>query len=369
MTATPSTPEYEAAIASRDALVDRFFRAATEAMELYHVYLGDRLGLYVALAAMGDASPPELAMRTGVAERYAREWCEQQAVAGVLVADEEDDPTTRRYALPAGHAEVLLDPDSLSYMTPIAAGIVALARTLPAVSEAFQSGGGVPLATYGPDLRACVAGLNRPMFVNQLGTQWIPAMPDVAERLEGTPPARVADVGCGAGWSSIAFALLYPSVHVDGFDVDSDSVAEARENAAAAEVADRVTFSVRDVAEPGLAGEYDLVCAFDTLHELADPVGALTTMRRLRARGGTVLIGDEKAAEWFSAPGDENERLLYGWSTLRCLPISMTEPGSEATGAVMRPETVRRFAREAGFTEVEVLPVDHGLWRFYRLVG
>jgi 2-polyprenyl-3-methyl-5-hydroxy-6-metoxy-1,4-benzoquinol methylase len=375
-----TTPVLEAsATAQRDALAERIFKATIESFELFHVYVGERLGLYRALADLGGAVPAELADAAGIAERYAREWLEQQAVAGVVeVAEDPDrDGARRRYRLPSGHAEVLLDSDSLSYAAPLALGAASLARTLPEVLKAFRTGEGVPYEAYGPDLRDCIAQMNRPMFLNQLASEWLPALPELHARLQADPAARVADVGCGTGWSSIAIALAYPKAVVHGLDLDESSIAEARRNAAQAGVADRVTFEVRDAAGltpsgargPGLAGRYDLVCAFETVHDMADPVAALRAMRALRAEGGVVLVGDEKVAESFTAPGDELERLNYGWSALHCLPSGMVQRPSAETGTVMRPATLRRHAVQAGFGGVEVLPIEHDFWRFYGLVG
>jgi 2-polyprenyl-3-methyl-5-hydroxy-6-metoxy-1,4-benzoquinol methylase len=375
-----STPVLEtSAAAQRDALAERIFKATIDAFELFHLDLGERLGLYRALADLGGATPAELAGATGIAERYAREWLEQQAVAGVVeVAADEEDGARRRYRLPTGHAEVLLDGDSLSYMAPLALGVSSIARMLPEVAAAFRGGGGVPYEAYGPDLRGCISLLNRPMFLRQLAWEWLPALPEVHARLQADPPARVADVGCGTGWSAIAVALAYPMAVVHGLDLDEDSIAEARRNAAQAGVADRVTFEVRDAAEwhwpggaqaPGPAGGYDLICAFETVHDMADPVAALRGVRAMRAEGGVVLVGDEKVAEAFTAPGDELERFNYGWSALHCLPSGMVQQPSAATGTVMRPATLRRYARQAGFAGVEVLPIEHDFWRFYSLLG
>jgi len=356
-------------VSRRDAVVEQLFLGAMGALETLHVYVGDRLGLYAALAEMPDATPGELAEGAGVAERYAREWLEQQAVAGLVDPVSDDgDPITRRYRLPAEVAEVMTDADSLNYLAPLASMVASLGQTVSAVLEAFRTGGGVPYAAYGDDLRSGIARLNRPMFLYQLAGQWIPAMPDVHARLQRTdPPARVADLGCGSGWSSIALARAYPTVQVDGIDLDEASTAEARRNAEQAQVGDRVRFESRDAGDPALAGRYDLVMFFETLHDMADPVSALRAAGALLVPGGAVLVGDEKVAETFTAPGDELERFNYGWSALHCLPSALTEPNSAAIGTVIRPETVRRFARQAGFSEVTVLPVEHDFWRFYRL--
>jgi 2-polyprenyl-3-methyl-5-hydroxy-6-metoxy-1,4-benzoquinol methylase len=187
--------------------------------------------------------------------------------------------------------------------------------------------------------------------------------------LQAEPAALVADVGCGTGWSSLAIARAYPLVRVDGLDLDEASITEAHKNAAESGLGDRVNFEVRNAADPGLAGQYDLVTAFETVHDMADPVGALRAMRALVKDGGAVVIADEKVAEAFTAPGDELERFNYGWSALHCMPVGMVEPPAVGTGTVMRPATLRRYANEAGFSDVEILPIEHDFWRFYRLVG
>jgi SAM-dependent methyltransferase len=206
------------------------------------------------------------------------------------------------------------------------------------------------------------------MFVNQLAG-WLAAVPEVDARLRAQPPARVADIACGTAWSSIAIARAYPEATVDGFDLDAASIATARENVAAAGLADRVHPAVRDAADPELSGRYDLVTIFEALHDMDYPVQALETAKRLLADGGSVVIGDERVAERFSAPGDELERFNYGWSVLHCLAVGMTHADSAGTGTVIRPDTVRAYATKAGFGDVEVLPIEHDFWRFYRLVG
>jgi 2-polyprenyl-3-methyl-5-hydroxy-6-metoxy-1,4-benzoquinol methylase len=209
--------------------------------------------------------------------------------------------------------------------------------------------------------------MTRPLFHNLLGREWLPAMPDIDARLRAG--AAVADIGCGAGWSSIAMARAYPNARVDGFDLDDASIELARRNACEAGVGDRVTFQTRDAGDPTLAGRYDLVCAFECIHDMANPVAALRAMRHLAGEGGTVLIGDEKVADVFTAPGDEIERFMYGFSVLHCLPVGRAERPSAATGTVMRQDILRRYAADAGFRAVETLPITHDWWRFYRLTA
>jgi SAM-dependent methyltransferase len=354
----------------RDALAERLFGAALGAYELMTVHLGDRLGYYRALAEGGESTSAELAAATGTHERYAREWLEQQAVAGIL---EVNDPGAaaekRRYRLPDGHAEVLVDRDSLAHVTPMARFGVSFAQTLPAVEDAFRSGGGVSWEAFGRLGRDAQGDANRPLFANLLGSEWLPAVEDVHARLQADPPARVADVACGAGWSSIAIARAYPKVVVDGYDLDEASVELARENVAGTEVADRVTFHLRDAGDPELAGSYQLVTVFEALHDMSQPVEVLRALRGLVAEDGAVVVMDERVADAFTAPGDEIERLMYTYSVLCCLPVGLADTPSAGTGTVMRTDTLRRYATEAGFTDVEVLPIEHEVFRFYRLHG
>jgi 2-polyprenyl-3-methyl-5-hydroxy-6-metoxy-1,4-benzoquinol methylase len=368
MTAIESSADQQAA--DRDALVGRLFQSAIGAMEVFCIDLGRRLGYYAALDAAGAATSTELAAATGTQERYAREWLEQQAASGILTCENPDaTAVARRFALPAAYREVFLEPESLNYFAGVLRLVVGATSPFAAVEEVYRRGGGVPYMDYGVDTLQGIAAMNRPMFLNQLGSEWLPALPDVDARLQSGALAWVADVGCGTGWSSIAIAKAYPGVRVDGFDLDEASVEVARAHAAAAGVADCVSFAVRDAADPVFAGRYDLVTAFETLHDIARPVDALRSMRGLLAPGGVVLVADENVGEGFSAPGDDIERLNYAFSVLHCLPATMAEEGpvEQATGTVMRPETLRDYATQAGFAGVEVLPIAHDFWRFYRL--
>lgn len=353
----------------RDALVGRLFEAAVGALDVFSIYIGDRLGLYEALAIAGAATSAGLAARTETSERYVREWLEQQAATGILTVENvEAEAADRRYRLPAGHREVLLDRDSLNYLSALLRLVVGATKPLPDLLTAYRTGAGIPYPEYGADTIEGIAEMNRPMFINLMGTSWLPAVPDVHTRLLADPPARVADVGCGTGWSSIAIARAYPNARIEGLDSDETSIALAVRNAADAGVSDRVSFSVRDAADPALAGRYDLVTAFETVHDMARPVEALRAMRSLVTEGGAVIIADERVGETFSAPGDDIERLNYGFSVLHCLPVGLAESPSAGTGTVMRPPTLRRYAAEAGFRDVEILPIENDFWRFYRLV-
>jgi 2-polyprenyl-3-methyl-5-hydroxy-6-metoxy-1,4-benzoquinol methylase len=357
--------EVKEAAERRDALVERLSANAIGAFDLFSVYLGDVLGLYRALADRGLLTSAELADAARVHERYAREWLEQQAASALLDVDE--DGNVRRFRLPAGHDEALLDVSSLDYITPTVHSVLASIRPIDKLLEAFRSGGGVPYADYGDDMHESQAAGTRPLFENLLGKEWLPAVPELHERLLAEPPARVADIACGQGRSSIAIARAYPRVSVDGIDADVASIERARENVAGSGVEDRMTFHERDASDPELVGRYDLVTIFEALHDMSYPVQALRAARGLLAEGGLVLIADERTEDKFTAPASNRERLFYGYSVFHCLPVGMVGEGAAGTGTVMRVDTLRRYAQEAGFSSCDVLPIEADTWRFYLL--
>lgn len=364
MTATSLDPSVEDVTGP---LAERLFEAGLGAFELVTVALGERLGLYRGLADHGPATAAELAVAAGIDVRYAREWCEQQAAAGLVAVDDIGlPPQDLRFALLPGSAAVLLDPESPAYLIPLGGFLEAVGRVLPALESAFRTGGGVDYADYA--VQHAQGGFNRPAFTGQLVQAWMPQVPDLDRRLRAG--GTVAEFGCGEGWAAIALAAGYPRLRVDAFDVDPPSIATARRNAENAGVADRVRFDVADVTDPAMTGSYDAVFAFEMLHDLAHPVAALRTARRLTGDGAVpVVIMDERAAETFTAPADPIERFLYAASVLHCLPVGRCAEHSAATGTVMRPDTLRRYARDAGFRDVTVLPIEHDMFRFYRLEG
>jgi 2-polyprenyl-3-methyl-5-hydroxy-6-metoxy-1,4-benzoquinol methylase len=347
------------------ALAERLFRDMVGALELYTVYLGERLGLYRALDSGGPATSSELAARTGTEERYIREWLEHHAASGLLEVDDASaGPTSRRYRLPPDHAPVLADPDDVRYRAFNGTEIVRAGRFLPQLVEAFRTGTAPPPLPWPPEGRP---DYNRALYLNLLGTRWLPGIPDVDRRLRGEPPARVADLACGAGWSSIAMARAYPLIRVAGFDLDPDVIAAARRNAERAGVSGRVTFAVTDAAGLAASSRFDLVTILEGLHDMARPADALRAARHMLRPEGSVIIADELVEDEFRAPASLLERYHYGWSVVSCLPGAMGDPGTAATGAVMRPGTLRRYAEQAGFRGVAVLPVDAGTLRFYQL--
>lgn len=360
-----TTPEPTAGDAT-DAMVERVFGSVLGLIDAWSIYLGDKLGLYEALAR-GPLTRDELARETGTNWRYVGEWLEQQVTTGFLSVD---DPSAaegeRLYELPAPHHDVLVDRDSLNFLTPFVRLVTAGGIQLPALIDAYRNGGGVSWAQFGEDMRTGQAEMNRPWFMNALGTDWFPEVPALHDRLSRSD-SRVADIGCGEGWSAIAIAKAYPDLTVDGFDIDEASILAARRHAASEGVADRVRFHHVDGATIAEEDVYDVVTLFECVHDMPYPVDVLETARRLVKSDGHVVVMDEAVGEAFGERNDEVERLMYGFSLFVCLPDGMSHEGSVGTGTVMRPSQMEGYAKTAGFTGISVLPIENDLWRFYEL--
>jgi 2-polyprenyl-3-methyl-5-hydroxy-6-metoxy-1,4-benzoquinol methylase len=350
---------------TEDALASRVLNSTIHSLEVFSIYLGKELGLYAAMSSSAKVTSLELARAAGIAPRYAREWLEQQAVAGLIRVEGSDSvPEERKYWLPAEHVNVLVAEDHPAHLAPLAQMIAGIGSVLADVVRAYRKGTGVPYTLYGAAFRKGQAGINRPAFLSDLVERWLPAMPDLHERLT-TTEARIADVGCGAGWSTIALSRAYPTSEVIGFDSDAASIADAQWNAAETGVQTR--FEMADATAIAARGPFDLILVLEALHDMSRPGDVLAALRSALTPDGTLFIADEKVADHFHAPADDLERLMYGWSVVHCLPVSLAEAQSAAIGTVIRTDTIRTLSREAGFARVDVLPIDGGFFRLYRL--
>jgi 2-polyprenyl-3-methyl-5-hydroxy-6-metoxy-1,4-benzoquinol methylase len=343
------------------ALVDRLFEASVDAMDLIAVAIGDRLGFYETLDR-GPGTPESLAADTGTSPRYAREWLEQQAMTGFLEVHDG------AFTLAPGVAEALARRGTTSWVAPMARQVAAAAAQWTRVADAAVAGSGLGWTDYGQDMFESQSDLNAAALLESLADAWLPAaLPDLHARMVAGEPLRVADIGCGGGWAGIALARRFPALEVDGYDVDAATVALARRNVETEGLTERVRVLHEDPASSPRDAQYDLVMAYECVHDMPDPVSVLAAMRGMTRPGGHVLVADMAGAEEFTPDGDLLQRALYGYSVLVCLPDAMSGNPEGATGTVMRPATMNRYAREAGFAAAVPLDVEHDSWRFYEL--
>jgi len=346
-------------------LDQRIFEAAVASLEILSIHLGRRLGLYAGVSAPGGVTPDELATIAGIAPRYAVEWLAPQAVAGFVTVDNPHAVASeRRFHLSDEQRAAFVEPEDPAHVSPVADMVAGIGGVLDDLVEAYRRGTGVPYAQFGPHLRNGQGGINRPLYHTSL-RDWLDAT-DVGKRIatNGTG-IRIADIGCGQGWSTIALARAYPDAEVIGFDADAASIDDARRHAAAAGV--EVAFQALPASDVASHGPFDVVVVLEALHDLARPVEALRACRSALGRGGAAVVADEMVADRFDAPGDETERFMYGFSVLHCLPASLAEEGSAALGTVLRAATVHRIAASAGFNRCAEIDVPAGFFRIYEL--
>ena len=307
------------------------------------VVIGDELGLYEAMDGAGPLTSGELAERTGTSERYVREWLNAQAAGGFVEYDAEE----KRYLLPPEHAVVLVDEGSPFFMPGAFQLMTASLRDEPRIREAFRSGAGVGWHEHDHGVFEGCERFFRPGYAAHLAAEWIPALDGVEEKLRAG--GAVADVGCGLGASTILMAQAFPASTFVGFDYHDASIERARERAVAAGVADRVRFEVAPAAEFPGAG-YDLVTAFDCLHDMGDPVGAARHVRSALAQDGTWLIVEPFAGDRVEDNLNPVGRVYYGASTLLCTPASLSQDVGLALGAQAGESRLRDVVTRGGFT-------------------
>jgi SAM-dependent methyltransferase len=307
--------------------------------------LGEKLGLYKAMAGAGPLTSQELADRAGVAERSVREWLRNQAAGGYVTYDAETD----RYTLPDEHALALADEDSPFYLLGAYDLIASLWLDEDRIIDAFRSGEGMGWHEHNKRLFRGTERFFRPGYRAHLVAEWIPALDGVQEKLERG--AKVADIGCGHGASTIIMAEAFPNSEFVGFDYHDASIERARAIAEEAGVGDRVTFAVATAKDyPG--SDYDLVCVFDCLHDMGDPVGAARHIRETLAPDGTWMIVEPFAGDSVKDNLNPVGRVFYGASTVICTPASLDQEVGLALGAQAGEAALSDVIRSGGFSTV-----------------
>jgi SAM-dependent methyltransferase len=307
--------------------------------------IGEKLGLYKAMAHAGPLTSAEVAERAGVAERYVREWLGNQAAGGYVTYDADSD----RYTLPDEHALALADEDSPFYILGVYDSVASLYADEDKILEAFRTGGGMGWHEHDHRLFRGTERFFRPGYRAHLVAEWIPALDGVQEKLERG--AKVADVGCGHGASTVIMAEAFPNSEFFGFDYHDASIERAREAAEEAGVGDRITFDVASAKEfPGT--DYDLVCVFDCLHDMGDPVGASAHVRETLDDDGTWMIVEPFANDSVEDNLNPVGRVFYGASTMICTPASLDQEVGLALGAQAGEARLTEVLNAGGFTRV-----------------
>jgi SAM-dependent methyltransferase len=307
------------------------------------VLMGDQLGLYKAMAISGPITPLELSTQTGAAERYVREWLNAQAAGGYVTYD----PETGRYTLPPEHAIVLTDETSPYFLPGAFQLMTASVRDEPSITKAARTGAGFG---WGEHSQGVFDGCERffePGYANNLVGAWIPALDGVDAKLRAG--ASVADIGCGHGASTQIMARAYPNSRFAGFDLHGGSIARARESAASSDAPDNIRFDLASAKDfPGRG--YDLVCSFDSLHDMGDPVGVARHVLKSLAPDGTWLIVEPFANDRIEDNLNPIGRIYYAASTLLCTPSSLSQEVGLALGAQAGETRLRQVATDGGFT-------------------
>jgi 2-polyprenyl-3-methyl-5-hydroxy-6-metoxy-1,4-benzoquinol methylase len=338
-------------------LLGRVIADAGGALILPLALLGDRLGLFSALASLGPATAGQLAERTRLTERYLREWLLAMATAGYVTYDgsapdaaDQGSARSARYRLSPEQAEAFTNPDSPAYVAGGFQNLTAATRALDRLTEAFRTGEGIGWHEQHEDMFVGTERFFRPGYLANLTSSWIPSLTGVEKRL--ADGARVADVGCGLGASTIIMAGAYPKSAFEGVDYHAPSVEAARGRAAEAGVGDRIDFRVAGASD--LAGRYELITFFDCLHDMPDPVGALRAARAATADGGRVMLVEPMSWDTVQEALNPLGKVFAGASMLVCLPSGLSAPPAYGLGNQAGPARTGQLARDAGFSDARI---------------
>ncbi len=344
-----------------DAFTGRVLEDTAAAATVIMAALGDRLGLFKSLANDGPATSAELASRTGLDERYVREWLNGMFAARYLTFD----PAESTFAIPEAHRPTLATEPGPSFFGGVHQELLGAVQRYDAILDAFRSGGGVHHSHLHPDVGLGTARFTAAWHEHLLVPEWLPLVPETRARLERG--ADVADVGCGAGLACVNLAIAFPASRFVGYDVSVEAVESARLSAKTAGVEDRVSFEVRDASE-GLPRMFDVVTTFDVVHDAVAPRALLRSIRDSLRKGGRYLCLDINCSDEAVDNVGPIATLLYGFSLLYCMTTSLAE-GGEGLGTLGLPESVlRSMASEAGFSAVRRVEMDNPFNSLYEIV-
>lgn len=351
-----STPDRKKAAALTRQVGADFGAALTVAL----AYLGDRLGIFKALADGTPMTSAHLAERTRLSERYVREWTATMAASGYL----DYNPADATFQLNSEQAMVLAREDNTFFMGGAFQYAVACFRQLPKLIASFEHGGGVPFTDFGGDIVEAIERLFHAGYETWVAQQWIPAVPDIHQRL--LVGGEAAEVGCGAGQCIIPVAMAYPNSRFFGYDLDLMSIERARRKAAEAGVAERVSFERIAAEQLSFADRFDLVMAFNCIHDMAQPRQVLAAIRQIVKTDGAALWSEAHAGDRLEDNLTPQGRTMYASSTMHCMTVSLAQ-GGEGLGSVIGADQARAMALEAGFTGFDKLPVKNPVHQIFLL--
>ncbi len=355
----PAPVKQQASSDRSEQLMERILQHNIGALAVAATYIGDRLGLFRAMAGAGPLKAADLAGKTKLNERYTLEWLRVMVASGYL----DYHPAAQTFELARDQAAVLVDEDSPMFLTGFSEGTVPDILMVPRVMAAMHTGKGIPYSDYPPETFDSIERSSKPDYRHQLVQHWLPAVPGAVDRLNAG--GSTADLGSGAGLASIAIARAFPKARAFGFEPYEPSVARARRNAQDAGVAGRATFQTFDgVHVPG--GPYDLITINYALHHAGNPVGLMRSARQALAPGGAFLIVELRKSANLEADINTVRQLCYGYGLLECLPTALAE-GGPGLGAGMTEPQARQLAEKAGFREFTRVLSDDPLRFFFVL--
>lgn len=340
------------------SFADRAFADMAGAMTAGMAYLGVTTGLFRTMADKPPMTAPDVAAAAKLQPRYVEEWLKGMASAGYL----EYDAATQTFRLPDEHAFLLASDGTDHFAGGLFLMAPSMLRVAPQVAVAFEKGGGVPFAEFGAEGIAALDAINRGNYEHRLTSYWLKALPDVVAKLEAG--GRALDVGCGVGRICIALAKAFPRAEIAGLDLDAESIRRANEAAAAAGVGNRVRFTVQSTVDAPAAGGFDLITAFDCIHDFATPQKTLVEIRKLLKPDGTLFIAEPKTADRLEDNFHNVGTMFYGFSLFHCMTQSLAN-GGPGLGTCMGPARLKQLLRESGFGRFETLDIKSQVNSFY----